>query len=240
MKIRFIFPGILLLFMFFISSSAPAIETQSKPNILFLLTDDQRWDSLGCYGNKIVKTPHLDKLAAGGVRLNNFYVASPFCCPSRGGFLTGVYPHQSGVFENGQDIPEEIKTVADYLNNAGYVTGFNSWSSRILMCRWIFRAESILNRTLLPNLMLKSGHYWPTILKKMCVTLRNFYRNWTFRYGLILSETSGSTRNTGGIIGTAVFPDAAHSFLILPCNRIPTSVQQICRLNWSKLFCGQE
>ena len=96
----------------------------SAPNILFILTDDQRWDSLGCYGNKVVKTPNLDKFAAEGIRMDNFYVAAPLCCPSRANFLTGFYPHQLGLIDNRGDLPEGTRTVANYLNEAGYRTGF--------------------------------------------------------------------------------------------------------------------
>jgi len=97
----------------------------SGPNILFILTDDQRWDSLGCYGNPVIQTPNLDKLASQGARLDAFYVASPLCCPSRATFLSGFYPHQTGIESNaGLDLADGTKTVATLLNRAGYVTGF--------------------------------------------------------------------------------------------------------------------
>lgn len=96
-----------------------------KPNILFILTDDQRWDSLGCYGNEDIRTPFIDKLAAQGARLDAFYVASPLCCPSRGTFLSGFFPHQSGIETNSRrDFIKGSKTVASLLNGTGYITGF--------------------------------------------------------------------------------------------------------------------
>ncbi len=97
-----------------------------KPNVLFILTDDHRWDGLGCYGNASIRTPNLDRLAREGARLDRFYVASPLCCPSRAAFLTGLAPHQSGVLDNnrGVDLPKGTPTVATRLAQAGYVTGF--------------------------------------------------------------------------------------------------------------------
>ncbi|MCI0607229.1 sulfatase-like hydrolase/transferase [bacterium] len=116
-----------LIFLFLFLGSILSAAEARKPNILFILTDDQRWDTLGCYGNDVIRTPNLDKLAAQGARLDAFYVAQPLCCPSRATFLTGLYPHQTGIYTNekgGADLPKGSKTVAHYLNEAGYKTGF--------------------------------------------------------------------------------------------------------------------
>lgn len=102
-------------------------KKDDRPNIIFILTDDQRWDTLGVYGNKDIKTPNMDKLAKDGALFTNGYVAAPLCCPSRAAFLTGLYPHQTGVITNGRGnttVPESVKTVPQYLNDAGYLTGF--------------------------------------------------------------------------------------------------------------------
>jgi arylsulfatase A-like enzyme len=101
-----------------------------KPNILFILTDDQRWDSLGCYGNRVIKTPNFDRLASQGARLDAFYVAAPLCCPSRATFLSGLYPHQTGITSNGAvgsrpDFSPGTMTIAGYLKQADYITGFS-------------------------------------------------------------------------------------------------------------------
>ena len=106
--------------------SSILLADESRPNILFILTDDQRWDSLGCYGNSSIKTPNIDKLSTQGVLLNNFYAATPLCCPSRANFLTGLYAHQTGITSNDDhvDIPQGTRTIANYLNEVGYVTGF--------------------------------------------------------------------------------------------------------------------
>ncbi|HET6428481.1 MAG TPA: sulfatase-like hydrolase/transferase, partial [Phycisphaerae bacterium] len=63
-----------------------------QPNILWICSDQQRFDTLGCYGNPFVRTPNVDRLAAEGVLFEHCYSQSPICTPSRAGFLTGRYP----------------------------------------------------------------------------------------------------------------------------------------------------
>jgi len=109
------------------SMNSPTHNPIHSPNILFILTDDQRWDTLGVYGNDSIKTPNLDTLANEGALFTNGFVSAPLCCPSRATFLTGLYPHQTGILTNGRGqttIPKGVKTVAEYLNEAGYITGF--------------------------------------------------------------------------------------------------------------------
>ena len=70
--------------------------TDPPPNIIFILVDDQGYYDLGCYGATEVNTPHIDQLAAGGVRFTDYYAAAPICSPSRAGLLTGCYPRRVG------------------------------------------------------------------------------------------------------------------------------------------------
>ena len=72
----------------------------SRPNIVFVITDDQRWDQLGYTGHPLLKTPNIDRIAQEGASFNNFFVATPLCSPSRASFLTGLYPHTHRVFNN--------------------------------------------------------------------------------------------------------------------------------------------
>ena len=72
-------------------------------NILWICTDQQRFDTLGCTGSEWVHTPNLDRLASEGVLFENAYAQSPVCAPSRGSFLTGRYPRTCGPRQNGQD-----------------------------------------------------------------------------------------------------------------------------------------
>ena len=71
----------------------------AKPNVLLIVSDDQGYRDLGCFGSDEVRTPHLDRLAAGGIRLTSFYVAWPACTPSRGALLTGRYPQRNGIYD---------------------------------------------------------------------------------------------------------------------------------------------
>src|SRR5262249_36682925 len=70
-----------------------------RPNILMIVSDNQWYGELGCYGHKQIQSPRIDRLAAEGVRLTDFHVASSLCTPSRGAFLTGRYPLRNGLYE---------------------------------------------------------------------------------------------------------------------------------------------
>ena len=117
-----------------------------RPNILLIVSDDQGWPDLSCIGTKPIKTPHLDRLAAGGVRLTNYYVTWPACTPSRGSILTGRHPLRNGLYDmvrndlvnyRHQYTPQEYstspemtlgldpreKTLGDLLHSAGYRCG---------------------------------------------------------------------------------------------------------------------
>ena len=67
-------------------------DKNTRPNVLLVVTDQQRFDTLGCYGNDYIDTPNLDKFAAGGVLFQRAYCQSPVCTPSRASFLTDRYP----------------------------------------------------------------------------------------------------------------------------------------------------
>ena len=77
----------------------PLILVAAPPNVLLIVSDDQGYRDLGCFGSHEVKTPHLDHLAKGGVKLTSFYVAWPACTPSRGALLTGRYPQRNGIYD---------------------------------------------------------------------------------------------------------------------------------------------
>lgn len=93
-----------------------------KKNLLIIYTDQQRSDTLGCYGNPKVITPNIDSLATDGVLFENYYVTNPVCAPSRASFLTGKYPSELCIGDNGHIVSEEIKNIADYFNNENYKT----------------------------------------------------------------------------------------------------------------------
>ena len=70
-----------------------ASVSRQRPNVVFVLTDDQRWDQLSCEGHPFLNTPHLDRLAAEGARFANMFVTTSLCSPSRASFLSGLYAH---------------------------------------------------------------------------------------------------------------------------------------------------
>ncbi|TMA23657.1 MAG: N-acetylgalactosamine-6-sulfatase, partial [Deltaproteobacteria bacterium] len=71
-----------------------------RPNLLFILTDQQRRDTLGAYGNSVIRTPNLDALARSSVVFERCYVTQPVCTPSRASIMTGLYPHSHGSWHN--------------------------------------------------------------------------------------------------------------------------------------------
>ena len=105
-----------------------------RPNFVIILTDDQGYGDLSCFGSKDVQTPRIDQMAAEGTKLTSFYMAAPYCTSSRAALLTGCYPKRigmaGGVFlaadKRGLN-PQEI-TIAEVLRSAGYRTGmFGKW-----------------------------------------------------------------------------------------------------------------
>ncbi len=96
-----------------------------RPNILWICTDAQRWDTLGCYDNDFVKTPAADQLATEGMLFEHAYVQNPLCQPSRAAFLTGRYPVTVGLTKNGQDIKDDAVLITQLLAESGYVCGLS-------------------------------------------------------------------------------------------------------------------
>jgi arylsulfatase A-like enzyme len=97
-----------------------------RPNLLFLLTDDHRFDALGCVGNRIVQTPNIDSLAGQGVLFRNAFVTTSICCTSRASIFTGQYARRHGIHDFGTPFtPEQMaQTYPVLLRAAGYRTGF--------------------------------------------------------------------------------------------------------------------
>ena len=95
-----------------------------RPNIIVYLSDQQRWDTMGCYGQKLDVTPNLDRLAAGGALFNNAFTCQPLCGPARAALQTGLYATQTGVFRNNIALRPEADTIARRLRAAGYDTAY--------------------------------------------------------------------------------------------------------------------
>jgi N-acetylglucosamine-6-sulfatase len=96
----------------------------ARPNVLLILTDDQRWDCMSCAGHPILKTPHMDRIAAEGVRFANAFCTTSLCSPSRASFLSGLYAHSHGVSNNFTDYPVSLPSYPRALQAAGYETAY--------------------------------------------------------------------------------------------------------------------
>ncbi len=93
-------------------------------NIVFYFTDQQRWDTCGCFGQPLNITPNLDKLAEEGVRFPNAFSPQPVCGPCRALFQTGRYATETGCFRNNIMLPPGVKTLGSYMEEAGYETAY--------------------------------------------------------------------------------------------------------------------
>ncbi len=122
------------------SVSTSVVAADAQPNVVLILADDLGWADLGCYGSKFHQTPHLDRMAADGMRFTHAYSACPVCSPTRAAVLTGKYPQRFNLTDwlpgRGdqpaqrlkrpvirQELPLEAVTLAEILKEAGYVTG---------------------------------------------------------------------------------------------------------------------
>ncbi|WP_194775350.1 sulfatase family protein [Pararhodonellum marinum] len=120
--------AIIFLFIFQISCKQQDENTHTLPNIVFIFADDLGYGDLSCYGATDIATPHIDRLAAEGIKFTSFMSASPVCSPSRAGLLTGRMPQRMGI--NGVFFPDSFTgmdpdeiTFAEILKDKGYRTG---------------------------------------------------------------------------------------------------------------------
>ncbi len=93
-------------------------------NIIFYFTDQQRWDTCGCFGQPLNITPNLDRLAREGVKFDNAFSPQPVCGPCRALFQTGKWPTETGCFRNNIMLPAGVKTLGNYIEEAGYETAY--------------------------------------------------------------------------------------------------------------------
>ncbi len=141
-----------------LAADLPAVSKREnvKPrNVVFLLSDDHSYDTMGFMGHPFLETPHLDSLASNGVHFKNAFVTTSLCSPSRASILTGLYTHKHRVIDNAHLVPEGTRFFPEYLQQAGYSTAFiGKWhmghrhdKPRPGFDHWVsFRGQ---------------GHYWP-------------------------------------------------------------------------------
>ncbi|MBD3183962.1 sulfatase-like hydrolase/transferase [Candidatus Poribacteria bacterium] len=99
-------------------------DTDKRPNILFFFTDQQRWDTCGCYGQELPITPNLDKMADDGVKFDKAFTCQPVCGPARACLQTGKYAEEIGVYTNNRLLPLDEPTVPKWLGESGYETSY--------------------------------------------------------------------------------------------------------------------
>ena len=113
------------LFILFASLALTTLGLAAKrPNVVFILTDDQRADALGCMGHPHLKTPHIDRLAKEGILFKNHFCTTSLCSPSRASILGGLYAHSHGVVNNFTDYPKDLPTFPRQLQSRGYTTAY--------------------------------------------------------------------------------------------------------------------
>lgn len=100
----------------------PLATKAQKPNIVLFLADDVSWNDFGCYGNKDVKTPNIDRLAGKGIRFTNFFLTASSCSPSRNSIITGRYPHNTGAAELHTEPPVDMISFPEILKKHGHYT----------------------------------------------------------------------------------------------------------------------
>ncbi len=99
------------------------VMNRKRPNILWICTDQQRYDTIAALGNPYIRTPNLDKLVSEGVAFTHAFAQNPVCTPSRASFLTGRYPRTTGARQNGQAIPSHEVLITKMLADSGYDCG---------------------------------------------------------------------------------------------------------------------
>jgi N-acetylglucosamine-6-sulfatase len=105
------------------NANSPAAK-EARPNVLFVLCDDIRWNAISCAGHPTLKTPNIDRIAKEGVRFSNMFCTTSLCSPSRASILTGLYAHGHGVRDNFTELPAQLPHWPKRLAEAGYETAY--------------------------------------------------------------------------------------------------------------------
>jgi arylsulfatase A len=133
-KLQHLFPVVFTVLLILLvltgacTGSGPESGEEVKPNIVIIYCDDLGYGDLGCFGNTVIRTPHIDRVAGEGMKFTEFYSASPVCSPSRAALLTGRIPQRMGINSvffprSYTGMPLEEVTIADILREQGYATG---------------------------------------------------------------------------------------------------------------------
>src|SRR5687768_10447564 len=141
--IRIVFTGLLVLLAPLFARAA----ADARPNVIFIITDDQRWDCMGAAGHPFLKTPNMDRIAREGAMFTNAFVTTPLCSPSRASFLTGRYVRANGIKGNNPSYNEPSHALVTFprlMRDAGYASAYvgkwhmgNDDSARPGFDRWV-------------------------------------------------------------------------------------------------------
>ena len=116
------FSGFIYLLLLIIHTGCDEVSEPEQPNFIIFIADDISWDDFGCYGNKLVQTPNIDRIASEGLRFNHAYLTASSCSPSRISIMTGRYPHNTGAAELHTEPSVDFATIASKLKEKGYFT----------------------------------------------------------------------------------------------------------------------
>jgi arylsulfatase A-like enzyme len=137
--------------------SSAGKNSESRPNIVFIMTDDHTVQAMSCYGSKINKTPNLDRIAAGGMRFENCFCTNSICAPSRAVILTGKYSHVNGVIDNIVRFDAGQQTFPKILREHGYETA--------MVGKWHLKSEPTGFDYY--NILPGQGEYYDPVLIEM-------------------------------------------------------------------------
>jgi arylsulfatase A-like enzyme len=107
-----------------LAACALTIAAAERPNVVVIITDDQRWDALSCGGNPHLKTPRMDQIAAEGLYFKNAFCTTSLCSPCRASILSGLYAHSHGVVNNFTEYPTQLASFPRQLQKSGYKTAY--------------------------------------------------------------------------------------------------------------------
>ena len=149
-----------------VSASRSRTERPQQPNILLFISDQQRTDTLGCYGNPWIRSPYQDALAARSFLFENAYVTQPVCTPARGSLITGLYPHTHGCMVNRDKLADRFASLAEMLPDGYRTAHFGKWHlGDDSMCQhgfdeWVSSEDDHRDRYTRPALPFSSYYYW--------------------------------------------------------------------------------
>lgn len=188
----------------------------SRPiNVLFILTDQQRADSLSCMGGPPGLTPHLDRLAAEGTLFERAYCTQPVCTPSRASLMTGLWPHQHGCIENNDRLPEDQPSLAEQAPDAYDKRYFGKWH---------LGDELVAQRGFEDWLSIEDAVYRPFFSKPEHLELRSDYHRFLVRQGFEPDERAADGALCFGRGTAARMPEP-----LTKAHFVAESVAQACR-----------